>query len=187
MKKSVFIATSLDGYIARADGNLDWLDKASLTVSKGEDCGYVSFMSSIDLLVMGRNSYEKVLSFGGWPYEKPVIVLSSRNLKIPEALKNQVYLSAETPEELCSRLANEGVKRIYVDGGAVIQSFLTADLITDLTITTIPILIGSGISLFGNIKNDIELERICTKTYDFGFVQNKYVIKHGGQNAQQGE
>ena len=183
MKKSVFIATSLDGYIARADGDLDWLDKANLLVLKGEDCGYASFMSTVDLLVMGRNSYEKVLSFGGWPYEKPVIVLSSRNLEIPEELKDRVYPSTETPEELYSRLTNEGVKRIYVDGGAVIQSFLAADLITDLTITVVPILIASGISLFGNIENDIELEHITTETYDFGFVQNKYVVKCGGPAA----
>jgi len=177
LEKSVFIATSLDGYIARGDGNLDWLDKANLSVPEGEDCGYVSFMSSVDVLVMGRNTFEKVLSFGGWPYEKKVIVLSSNNLEIPENLKKRVYSSAETPEELCNRLAADGIKRIYVDGGSVIQSFLAGGLITDITITVIPVLIGSGISLFGNTVKDIELEHISTKSYEFGFVQNKYVVK----------
>ena len=177
MRKSVFIATSLDGYIARADGNLDWLDKTNLLVPEGEDCGYVSFMSGVDVLVMGRKSYEKVLSFGEWPYKKPVIVLSSRDLSIPNTLKDRVCSSTETPAELCIRLENKGVKCIYVDGGSVIQSFLTAGLITDLTITVVPILISGGISLFGDSEKDIELELVATKAYDFGFVQNTYVVK----------
>ena len=177
MKISVFIATSLDGYIARNDGNLDWLDKANLTVPSGEDCGYTSFMSTIDLLVMGRNTYEKVLSFGDWPYEKPVVVLSRRELDISENLKKRVRSSNETPKELVSRLVKEDVKRIYVDGGTVIQSFLSSGLITDLTITVIPILIGNGISLFGSAENDIELEHVSSKAYEFGFVQNKYLVK----------
>ncbi len=176
---SVFIATSLDGFIARSDGRLDWLDKANLTVPEGEDCGYVSFMSTIDVLVMGRNTYEKVLSFGGWPYEKPVIVLSRNDLTIPQELKGRVSVSHESPESLCERLTKEGAKRIYVDGGAVIQSFLCASLIMDITITQIPVLIGEGISLFGAITNDIDLKHTSTKTYDCGFVQNKYVVSRG--------
>ena len=177
MEKSVFIATSLDGYIARIDGNLDWLDQANLTVPEGEDCGYVDFMSSVDVLVMGSNTYEKVLSFGNWPYETPVIVLSRRDLKIPEGLEKRIYPSKESPEALCGRLAGEGLNRIYVDGGAVIQSFLAAGLITDLTITVIPVLIGKGISLFGNISNDIKLEHVNTKTYECGFVQSHYIVR----------
>ena len=107
---SVFIATSLDGFIAREDGSLDWLDDANAAVPEGEDCGFVSFMNSVDVLVMGRNTYEKVLSFGQWPYEnKPVIVLSSRALEIPDNLKNTVEHSSESPEELYQRLAQKGL------------------------------------------------------------------------------
>ena len=177
MKKSVFIATSLDGCIAREDGNLDWLDKANLTVPKGEDCGFQNFISSIDLLVMGRNTCDKVLSFGNWPYEKDVIVMTSRPLQVPEELKGRVFPSAESPTALCNRLSAQGLKEIYVDGGALIQSFINENLITDITITVIPVLIGCGIPLFGSVKNDIEFEHISTKAYEFGFVQNKYTIK----------
>ena len=178
LKSSVFIATSLDGFIARADGNLDWLDAANATVPEGEDCGYNAFMASIDVLVMGRNSYEKVLSFGGqWPYaEKPVIVLSSRTLEIPEMLKKSVTRSSETPQELCARLSQEGIKRLYVDGGITIQRFLAAGLIDDMTITLIPTVLGNGIPLFGRVEKDILLKHIGTKTYECGFVQLTYQV-----------
>jgi len=172
------MASSLEAMEGWRVGGLDWLDKANLTVSAGEDCGYVNFMSTIDVLVMGRNSYEKVLSFGDWPYEKPVIVLSRNNVDIPQELRNRVSCSSESPEALCTRLTKEDVERIYVDGGAVIQSFLSAGLITDLTITQTPVLIGDGISLFGTITHDVELEHVSTKTYPCGFVQSKYVVKH---------
>ena len=144
---------------------------------KGEDCGFQNFISSIDLLVMGRNTYDKVLSFGSWPYEKEVIVMTSCALQVPEELKDRIIPSTESPIELCDRLSAQGIKKIYVDGGALIQSFINENLITDITITVIPVLIGSGIPLFGSVKNDIEFEHISTKTYEFGFVQNKYTIK----------
>lgn len=174
---SVFIATSLDGFIAREDGSLDWLDAANETVPEGEDCGYVSFMNSVDALVMGRNTYEKVLSFGLWPYEnKPVIVLSSRNLEIPENLKTTVEHSSESPEILCDRLSKKGFNRLYIDGGITIQRFLNYGLINDLTITVIPVIIGTGKSLFGKFENDIKLKHTLTKAYDFGFLQSTYQV-----------
>lgn len=177
-QNSVFIATSLDGYIARIDGSIDWLDAANVVVPEGEDCGYGAFMASIDALVMGSKSFEKVLSFRSWPYEnKIVIVLSRSGIEIPEALKPNVSCSGESPQELCQRLSQEGAKRLYIDGGAVIQSFLVAGLINDLTITVIPVLLGSGIALFGQLDQDIELEHISTKSYEFGFVQSKYLVK----------
>lgn len=174
---SVFIATSLDGFIAREDDSLDWLEIANSTAPEGEDCGYVSFMDSVDVLVMGRNTYEKVLSFGQWPYEnKPVIVLSSRKLKIPDNLSSTVEHSSESPEELYTRLSNNGLTRLYIDGGITIQRFLQAGLINDLTITVIPVLLGKGKSLFGPLEKDIALKHISTKVYDFGFTQSIYQV-----------
>jgi dihydrofolate reductase len=174
---SVFIATSLDGFIAREDGSLDWLDSANETVPDGEDCGYVSFMKSVDVLVMGRNSYEKVLSFGQWPYEtKPVVVLSSRDLEIPENLKKTVEHSSESPEVLCERLSKKGFNHLYIDGGITIQRFLSCRLISDLTITVIPVIIGTGKSLFGKLEKDIKIKHISTKAYEFGFIQSTYQV-----------
>jgi len=177
LKLSVYIATSLDGFIAREDDSLDWLDAASATVPEGEDCGFASFMNSVDALVMGRNTYEKVLSFGQWPYgDKPVIVLSSRALEIPPNLRTSVEHSSESPKELYERLSNAGLKRLYIDGGITIQRFLAAGLIDDLTITVIPVLLGKGKSLFGHLGKDIAVRHISTKAHDFGFVQSTYEV-----------
>ncbi len=177
LKSSVFIATSLDGFIAREDGGLDWLDAANATVPEGEDCGYHTFMNSIDTLVMGRKTYEKVLSFGQWSYgNKPVIVLSSEKIEIPADLHSTVSHSSESPQELYTRLSQKGLKRLYIDGGITIQRFLAAGLIDDITITLIPILLGNGKPLFGSFGKDISLRHIATKTFDFGFVQLTYQV-----------
>ena len=177
IKSSVFIATSLDGFISRIDGSIDWLDEASKDVPVEEDCGYLEFITSIDVLVIGRHSYEKVLSFGEWPYkEKRTVVLSSKDLKIPKELEETVSSSSESPTDLVKRLSDEGAKHLYVDGGITIQRFLNEGLIDELTITTIPILLGEGRPLFGPTKKDISLRLIETKKYDFGFVQLKYQV-----------
>ena len=174
---SVFIAVSLDGYIAREDGGLDWLEAANATVPRGEDCGYALFMQSVDTIVMGRKSYEKVLSFGEWPYgDTAVVVLSRTALEIPGNLSSTVSHSSETPKALHMRLAEQGNERLYIDGGVTIQRFLAAGLITDLTITTIPVLLGGGIPLFGRLDRDIALKHVSTTSYDFGFVQSTYDV-----------
>lgn len=176
---SVFIATSLDGYIARRNGDIDWLDAANAAVPEGEDCGYSTLMQSIDALVMGRNSYEKVLSFGTWPYgETPVIVLSRKPIAFPDNLPKSVQHSSETPHELYQRLSRAGVEHIYLDGGKTIQRFLDAGLIDELTITVIPIILGDGIPLFGPTKSDVSLNCMDVKVYEFGFVQLKYTVQN---------
>lgn len=143
---SVYIATSVDGYIARKDGGLDWLDAANATVPEGEDCGYGEFMASIDVLVMGRHTFEKVLSLGQWPYgTTPIVVLSRNPIRFPDDMPKTVTHSSEGPRALSDRLSREGVGRVYVDGGETIQSFLAEGLIDDLTITVIPVLLGEGI------------------------------------------
>jgi len=179
LKASVYIATSLDGYIARENGDLDWLDTANDTVPEGEDCGFLQFMEAIDVLVMGRKTYEKVMSFGMWPYgNTPVIVLSRNIIEFPTDLNQNVSWSSESPKELCERLSKKGAKRLYIDGGITIQRFLADGLITDITITVIPVILGYGIPVFGSLERDISLEHVATKIFDFGFVQSTYEVKN---------
>jgi dihydrofolate reductase len=162
-KVSVFIAASLDGFIAREDGSLDWLDRANAEVPPGEDCGYHAFMDSVDVLIMGRFTYEKVLSSGMWPYgKKRVIVLSGSELNIPPSHRRTVQVSHEAPRALLDRLSTEGQKHLYVDGGITIQQFMRKGLIDEITITTIPVLLGRGRTLFGPIDEGISLTPIAS-------------------------
>lgn len=175
---SVFIATSLDGYISRPDGSIDWLNEANAAIPPGQDCGYGAFIKNIDILVMGRNSFEQVLSFDPWPYEgRQMIVLSSRPLEIPAHLRSSVSLSSETPSALVKRLGSEGAKHLYIDGGKTIQGFLAEGLIDEITITVIPILLGAGRRLFGEIGLEQKLSLVDSKAYAFGFVQSSYQIQ----------
>lgn len=147
---SVFVAVSLDGFIARAGGELDWLEAANATVPEGEDCGYHAFFESVDALIMGRKTYEQVLSFSHWPYgTKPVIVLSRNKIDIPDELAATVSHSSDSPIILCKRFSESGAKRLYIDG---------------------------GIPLFGDVRRDIFLKHVATKSYDFGFVQTTYEV-----------
>ena len=173
MKISVYIATSLDGFIARKDGGLDWLPPGS---EGNEDYGYAEFISTVDHIVMGRNSFEKVLTFGEWPYDKKVIVLTSRDLTLPPELAGKVEPLHLSPRELAHEMDIRGAKGIYLDGGITIQKFLREGLVNELTITTIPILIGEGLPLFGAVGKDIKLELIRSQSFKNGFVQNKYKI-----------
>lgn len=171
MKASVFIATSLDGFIARADDDLDWLPPGG-----GEEHGYEAFMATVDALVIGRRTYEKVLTFDTWPYgEKPVVVLSTRPLAPtpPEAV---VECMSGAPAEIVSRLTARGIRHVYVDGGITIQRFLEAGLIQRLIITRIPVLLGTGIPLFGPLQRDIVLQHVGTRQYASGLVQSEYVV-----------
>lgn len=175
-KCSVFIATSLDGFIARADGSTDWLENAELPKG-GDDCGFKVFFDSVDALVMGRGSFEKVLEFDHWPYQgKQVIVLSKSLTEVPDDLQDSVSIDSSSPEELMAKFKNKGFKRVYLDGGKVIQSFLRAALVDDITITTIPILIGQGRPLFGELPHDVELCHANTQSWNNGFVQSVYEI-----------
>lgn len=176
---SVFIATSLDGYIARPDGDVSWLH--SIEVPEGQDdsgdAGYGAFFSSVDAMVMGRGTFEKVLEFDSWPYEsKPVIVLSRTMTDVPDALRDSVRIDAASPQDLLDKLSRDGIKRIYLDGGKVIQSFLAAGLVDDMCLTTLPILIGEGLPLFGSLDHDIKLRLTKTNAWNNGFVQSTYQV-----------
>lgn len=172
---SVFIATSLDGFIARKNGDLDWLPGSD--GAGGEDHGYEEFFASIDTLVMGRNTYELVLTFGDWPYRgKKVVVLSSRFPGIPARLAEGIEGTSASPAELVRQLEASGSAHVYVDGGKTVQSFLQADLIQDMTITRVPVLIGDGIPLFGALDRDIRLRHESTRSFESGLVQSRYKV-----------
>jgi len=172
---SVFIATSLDGYIARGNGSIDWLDKVHATVPKGEDCGYAAFFSTVDALVMGRNTFEQALSFPEWPCgTKPVVVLSNRLRELPVQAPPGVRLTNERPAALVRSLAGQGLRHLYIDGGRTIQAFLADGLIDEMTVTVIPVLLGEGRPLFGQLPKDISLQLLASKAFPFGFVQSRY-------------
>jgi len=171
VKASVFIGTSLDGFIARANGALDFLPPGG-----GEPHGYDEFMATVDALVIGRKTFETVLTFDAWPYgDKPVIVLSTRPLAPapPGAVAERM---SGAPPDIVSELAARGIRHIYVDGGITIQRFLQAGLIQRFIITRVPVLIGAGIPLFGPLQHDIALQHIATRHYASGLVQSEYVI-----------
>lgn len=172
MRTTVYVGTSLDGFIARKDGDIDWLVKYQ---NKEVHDSYHEFISSIDAMVIGRGTFEKVLSFPEWPYEKKVFVLSSSLKQIPETLNEKATLVTMKPAALLSHLADKGYSNIYVDGGKVIQSFLKEDLIDELIITRVPELIGTGIPLFGYLDNDLHFEHIRTNIYSDGLVKSHYI------------
>jgi len=171
MKMSVFIGASVDGFIARPGGELDWLPPGG-----GEEHGYEAFMESVDALVIGRKTYETVLSFDAWPYgKKPVFVLSTRSL-VPAPAGAVVEHLSGSPDEIASQLEARGVSHAYVDGGITIQRFLRAGLIQRIIITRVPVLIGDGIPLFGVTGRDIPLKHIATRHYPSGLVQTEYAV-----------
>lgn len=173
----VFIATSLDGFIARPDGSLDWLMQAQATAPAGEDFGYADFMLGIDALVMGRRTFETVQGFDPWPYVGRSVHVMSRSgaLRIPPALQPAVQACSEAPSALLQTLARAGVQRVYLDGGELIQAFLREDLVDTMTLTTVPLLLGSGRRLFGALPADLAWTVRQVRHWDNGFVQTRCV------------
>lgn len=171
MKTTVFIATSLDGFIARKNGELDWLP-----IDGGEPHGYDEFIATVDALVIGRKTYETVLGFETWPYgTRPVFVLSTQELAAAPAGAVMERLSG-SPEDILAKLSSLGIRHVYVDGGITIQRFLQAGLIQRFIITRIPVLLGDGIPLFGPLPKDIQLKHVGTRQYPSGLVQSEYVV-----------
>jgi dihydrofolate reductase len=169
---SVFVGTSVDGFIARPNGDLDFLPEGG-----GEPHGYDEFMASVDALVIGRKTYETVLAFEAWPYgDKRVVVLSSRPVDLSAAGKGVVEQMAGPPAEIVAQLAASGAHNLYVDGGKTIQGFLRAGLIQRLIITRVPVLIGDGVPLFGTLPQDIRLRHIMTRHFPSGLVQSEYRV-----------
>ncbi len=172
MKASVFVGTSLDGFIARKSGEFDFLP-----TDGGEPHGYDEFIASVDTIVIGRKTFEVVLPMKPWPYgNKRVVVLSSRPIDFSAVVGGKVEQMAGAPAEIVSKLAATGANHIYVDGGITIQNFLRAGLIHHLTITRVPVIIGDGIPLFGSLPHDVHLRHIATRQYPSGLVSSEYEV-----------
>ena len=180
-RASAFIATSLDGYIARPDGSIDWLNEAQDLIPDGEDCGYHAFMATVDAIVMGRHTFEQVLNFEAWPYDAiPVQVMSRATVAVPAPLAAGVHVHQGTAESLVDVLASKGFRQLYVDGGLTSQGFLRGGLLDEITITVVPILLGAGRPLFGQLGREIDLTLMHSRAYEFGFVQSTYRVDAGG-------
>lgn len=175
MIASVFVGTSVDGFIARSNDALDFLSAGG-----DEPHGYEEFIATVDVLVIGRKTFEVVLGFPEWPYgDRRVVVLSSRPLDFSRVRGGRVEQMSGAPAEIIAKLAADGVKHIYVDGGVTIQNFLRAGQIQRLTISRVPILIGQGIPLFGSLPEDIRLRHISTQQYAGGLVKTEYEVVKG--------
>ncbi len=172
---SVFCGLSIDGFIARPDGALDFLEGDG-TAEMG-DHGYEAFMAGIDALVMGRKTFEVVMGFGQWPFTKKVFVLSSGTVDLSTAFDRggDVELLNATPEDVVEQLAARGFHSLYVDGGATVQRFLRAGLIDRLIVTHVPVLIGQGVRLFGALDHDFPLKLVTSRSFPGGLVQSEYV------------
>jgi dihydrofolate reductase len=170
----VFIATSLDGFIARPDGAIDWLDSAN---AAGEDHGYDAFIATMDGIVMGRKTFQVALGFDPWPYTLPLIVLSStlQASDVPSRLAGQVRI-AKSVKDAMAHSAQQAWARAYVDGGATIRTFMAEGLVKDMVITRIPVLLGQGLPLFGPLRADVPVQHIATQTFPSGLVQSRYAV-----------
>lgn len=169
MQCSIYIATSLDGFIARADDRMDWL----ATVERpGEDYGYQRFFDTVDCVVIGRKTYETALTFASWPYEgKYCQVLTSQEDLVPQ---HGVELIMNDAHSIFDDLERREGQRVYIDGGTVIRQFLQAGVVTDMTLSVVPLLLGTGVRLFGDAKRDLPFELVASRSFPSGLVQSEY-------------
>jgi dihydrofolate reductase len=174
LQAEVYIATSLDGFIARDDGDIGWL--TGHPVPEGEDYGYAAFMEGVGAIVMGRATFDTVRGFSDWPYRVPVVVLSRtpEAVDVPEAVQDKVRVTADSPVVVLAGLAAQGVTRVYIDGGQVIRACLAAGLIRRMVISTIPVLLGAGRPLWGHGAGDIPLRLAGVRHWPNGVVQSEY-------------
>ncbi len=183
MSNIVYIAASLDGYIADNAGSVDWLH--SIPNPEGSDMGFGEFIGRVDALVMGRNTFDMVLSFGiDWPYCKPVFVLSNTLTRVPAGYEDKVFLVKGPLDEVLTTLTQQGYKDLYIDGGVTIQNFLKADLIDEMIITTVPVLLGGGLPLFGDLVAPLNFKHVkCERLLD-SLVKNHYLRVRDGVNGK---
>lgn len=187
MKCSVFIATSADGYIATKDGDVVWLENAgkpNIDMENQSDMGFNNYLSSVDCMIMGRKTMEKISSFNltpeKWPYGGTrIFVLSTTFKKAPNNLKDKVEIYSGEITDLISQLEDEGFQHAYVDGGTTITYFLNLGLINEMTITRAPIFLGGGIPLIGKTNKHIKLEDSHAKVYPNDFIQIQYKVNYG--------
>jgi dihydrofolate reductase len=183
----VFIATSVDGFIARPDGALDWLPQGG-----GEDYGYAAFMQTVDGIVMGRFTYDSVRGFDAWPFDKPVVVMSRTLAEgdVPGHLRGQLRFTGAQPAQLAAELRAQGWRSAYIDGGSVIRAFLAAGEIAEMTLTRVPVLIGQGRPLFGGAQagtlGDLRLACLDSRAWPDGLVSTRYRVLAAGEGAHGG-
>jgi dihydrofolate reductase len=175
MSNTVYIATSIDGYIAREDGSIDWL--MDLPNPGNSDYGFSVFLERIDGIIMGRKSFETVLGFNVWPYTKPVFVLSNSLAGLPGELSGKAEIIKGELKRIIELLKDRGINNLYIDGGKTIQNFLKEDLIDEMIITRIPILLGSGIPLFDKGNLELKFEHAGTEVYNNMLVRSRYLRK----------
>ncbi|MBW1855410.1 MAG: dihydrofolate reductase [Deltaproteobacteria bacterium] len=172
MANIVYIATSLDGFIATTDGGVEWLNE--IPNPEQSDYGWSDFISGIEAILMGRNTFEKVLTFGSWPYEKPVFCITNRLKKLPKDIVGKAEIVKGGINEVIDQLNQRGYINIYIDGGKVIQSFLAEDMIDEMIITKVPILLGKGIPLFGEQEKSLIFTHTKTEIYNNSLVKSHY-------------
>ena len=168
----IYIATSLDGYIAGPNNELDWLEQ--VPNPDGSDFGFFAHMAAMDAVVMGRGTFEAVQAFRPWPYDKPVVVVSASLQAVPKDLEDNVEIVAGEPAEIVSQCADRGFQNLYIDGGKLVTSFLAAGLIDEMTISRLPVLLGDGIKLFGDLGSSTWWDHIETEAFAGGMVQSTY-------------
>lgn len=175
-KNTVFIATSLDGFIADKNGGIDWLQ--TVPNPDNVDMGFVELFNRLDAMVMGRTTFEKVLSFNvPWPYPCPVFVLSSSLKEVPKGYEDKIILTKGSVDEVLDEVHSKGYGRLYIDGGRTIQSFLKADKIDELIISKIPIVLGGGFPLYAALENQLTFKHIKTEVFLDQIVQSTYARK----------
>lgn len=171
---AAFLGVSIDGFIAGPGGDLTWLDK--VPNPSESDMGYGDFISSVDAIIMGRGTFETVLGFDGpWPYDIPMLVMSSSLTEIPDRAPN-TELSTASPADLVAELEDRGMSKVYVDGGAVVTSFLDAGLLDEITMTSIPVALGAGTPLFGPLSKNTWFEHVKTEVLNDALVQTTYRV-----------
>jgi dihydrofolate reductase len=176
MANFIYIAASLDGYIADADGGIEWLE--GIPNPDQSDFGFADFLAKIDAIVMGRKTFEKVLTFPKWPYIKPVFVMTNSLFRIPSHLAGKVSFLNREPGNIIKSLAQKGYRNLYIDGGITIQGFLKENLIDEMIITTIPVLLGNGIPLFGSLPERQDFILCKSEIIGASVVKNHYKRTH---------
>ena len=171
----IYIAASLDGFIARSDGSIDWLDIAGPEEAERSMSDFLALLESVDCLVMGRKTFDTVKQFSPWPYGTlPVIVLSTTLSAPPQIEGTNIQIRSARPTDLIRDLESEGFTKIYVDGGATIHGFLREGLIDRMTIATVPVLLGSGRPLFPDMRHELKLNLESSIVLDSGIVKTAY-------------
>ena len=167
-KISIYIATSVDSYIARKDGSLDWLDQVG---GFDEDYGFQKLLDSIDAVILGRKTYEVAASVSDWPYKGKRIIVLSNSL---QTVREEAEIFQGDLSQLASQLHSEGIRHIWIDGGITISQFLDLQMVDSMTLSVIPVILGSGIPLFNPLSKEQACCLASSQSYPSGLVQLNY-------------